>query len=283
MNKIKNFLNKNYKSLLFCLIFIIICFIYNQNFQSLNFILKRGVILEYSLAKNTVVDSEKIKDKLVKEGLKYSYIKDFKDINSKIYDSDDKLIVNVLDVALPIKPDKNNIDTINNISDYIYEMYPQSKLTGLKALNDNYHKPFSTFVRFLGLFFVSAFIWAILLYLFFSEKDFFKKAKESCKKYLNEKKEMKHLINPDNRPVLPALTHWSGPHKVWYPAHRTIPSPASDRQRFLPHHLPYTVCRLHLSYRHPCRYCLHRELSARSPDNKPRRSPSDGSGRRHNR
>ena len=193
MNKIKNFLNKNYKSLLFCLIFIIICFIYNQNFQSLNFILKRGVILEYSLAKNTVVDSEKIKEKLIKEGLKYSYIKDFKDINSKIYDSDDKLIVNVLDVALPIKPDKNNIDTINNISDYIYEMYPQSKLIDLKALNDNYHKPFSTFVRFLGLFFVSAFIWVILLYLFFSEKDFLKKAKESCKKYLNEKKE--NLIN----------------------------------------------------------------------------------------
>ena len=189
MNKIKNFLNKNYKSLLFCLIFIFVCIIYNQNIQNLNYILKRGIVLEYSLSKNTSVDSEKIKEKLLKEGLKYSYIKDFKDIDSKIYDSDDKLVENVLNIALPIKADKNKIDTINNISDFIYELYPKSKLIGIKALNDDYHKSYTTFLRFLGIFFVSLFVWVLSLYVFFSEKDFLKKSMEYIKNYINEQRE----------------------------------------------------------------------------------------------
>lgn len=188
MNRIKLFINKNLKVLLFCVIFALVCFFYNQNSQTLNFFLKRGVVLEYSLENNTNPDKQKIEEKLVKNGIKYSFIKDFQNNQSKTYDSDDKLVYNMLHIALPVLAKEDKAELFNEISDYIFDNYPSSKLLNIKPLNDNYHKPYSAFLKFFGVVFVAFFIWVIALYLIIEDKAIFKKAKESTKNYLNQKK-----------------------------------------------------------------------------------------------
>ena len=146
MEKIKSYLAKNIKLILFLIVFISICFIYNQNNQTLNYFLKRGIILEYS-AKN--VNVENLENKLTQLGIKYSSTKQNDDI---FY------------LALPLKID-NQKELINDISNYVFETYQGSKLNDVKALNDSYHKAYSAFLKFLGLLFVSSFIWIVLLYL----------------------------------------------------------------------------------------------------------------------
>ena len=105
MDKIKTFFNKNFKSILFCIVFIVVCFFYNLNNQALNASLKRGVILEYSLSENSQINQKELETKLTKEGLKYSFIKNFKTDEYKIFDTDNKLVKNILHVALQIKAD----------------------------------------------------------------------------------------------------------------------------------------------------------------------------------
>ena len=189
MNKIKAFFNKNFKLILFCAVFIFTCFLYNQNNQTLNAVLKRGVILEYSLQNKTEINQKELEKKLTSVGLKYSVIKNIKNDNSKAYDSDDILVKNLLHIALPLKAEEKQTELFNDISDYIFDTYPNSKLLNIKTINDNYHKPFSSFLKFLGLTFVSLFIWFILLYLISNDKEFFKNFNNSIKNFLNSKKE----------------------------------------------------------------------------------------------
>ena len=189
MDKIKTFFNKNFKLILFCVVFIFTCICYNQNNQNLNALLKRGVILEYSLSEKTEINQKQLEEKLTSNGLKYTLIKNIKNYNSKAYDSDDVLVKNILHIAIPIKPEQNQTTLFNNISDYIFDNYPNSKLLNIKSLNNNYHKPFSSFLKFLGLSFVSLFIWVILLYLISNDKEFFKNFINSSKKFISEKKE----------------------------------------------------------------------------------------------
>lgn len=171
MEKIKQFFTKNYKIILFCIIFAFICFIYSQNNQTLNYFFKRGMILQYSVQN---VDKTKLEEKLNNFGIKYTY---FKQNSDKLY------------LALALKPCNDKKEIINNISDYIFDSYPNSKLIDIKTLNDNYHKPYSAFLRFIGLFFVSAFVWLILLKLISKDKDFSKKIKENVSNYFKNKKE----------------------------------------------------------------------------------------------
>ena len=189
MNKIKAFFNKNFKLILFCAVFIFTCFLYNQNNQTLNAVLKRGVILEYSLQNKTEINQKELEKKLTSVGLKYSVIKNIKNDNSKAYDSDDILVKNLLHIALPLKAEEKQTKLFDDISDYIFDTYPNSKLLNIKTINDNYHKPFSSFLKFLGLTFVSLFIWFILLYLISNDKEFFKNFNNSIKNFLNSKKE----------------------------------------------------------------------------------------------
>lgn len=171
MEKIKQFFIKNYKIILFCIIFALVCFVYVQNNQTLNYFFKRGMILQYS-AQN--VDKAKLEENISKFGIKYSY---FKQTNDKLY------------LALALKPNNDKKETINNVSDYIFDNYPNSKLSDIKTLNDNYHKPYNVFLRFIGLFFVSTFIWLILLKMISNDKEFTKKIKENVLNYFKNKKE----------------------------------------------------------------------------------------------
>ena len=193
MDKIKTFFHKYFKLILFCVVFIFTCFLYNQNNQTLNALLKRGAILEYSLSNKTEINQKEIEKKLTSFGLKYVFIKNIKLNEIKLYDSDDVLVQNLLHIALPLKAEKKQIILFDNISDYIFDSYPNSKLLNIKTLNDNYHKPFNGFLKFLGLSFVSLFIWIILLYLTSNDKEFFKNFINSIKTFLNFKKEA--LIN----------------------------------------------------------------------------------------
>ncbi|MBR3605672.1 MAG: hypothetical protein IKL52_06555, partial [Candidatus Gastranaerophilales bacterium] len=127
MNKIKAFFNKNFKLILFCAVFIFTCFLYNQNNQTLNAVLKRGVILEYSLQNKTEINQKELEKKLTSVGLKYSVIKNIKNDNSKAYDSDDILVKNLLHIALPLKAEEKQTELFNDISDYIFDTYPNSK------------------------------------------------------------------------------------------------------------------------------------------------------------
>ncbi|MBR5303773.1 MAG: signal peptidase I [Candidatus Gastranaerophilales bacterium] len=170
MEKIKIIFAKKIKLIIFLIVFVLICIIYNQNNQTLNYFLKRGVILEYSV-KN--VNVEKLENKIADLGVKYSSCKQEDDI---FY------------LALPVKID-NQKELINNISSYIFEIYPNSKLNDIKTLNNNYHKPYNSFLKFLGVFSVSLFVWIILLYLILDDKNFVKKAKEALVFWFENKKE----------------------------------------------------------------------------------------------
>ena len=170
MEKIKTFLNKNFKPILFCIIFLSICFIYNQNNQNLNFFLKRGIILEYD-AKN--VNIKNLESKLVSLGIKYSSTKETK---------------NSLYLALPIKGEKKDEKLINDVSEYIFDTHPNSKLLKIDSLSENYHKPFASFVKFLNILLISTFIWVFALYLFYADKMFFVKAKNDFINFAKRKK-----------------------------------------------------------------------------------------------
>ncbi len=189
MKKIKEFFIKNGKILLFIIIFTIVCVIYNQNSQTLNYILKRGIILEYSCPAGSNVDKKGLKSKLLDLNIKYSYIDEISQDKYKTYDSDEKLIEKSIYIALPVLPAENKTQLLNNISDYIFENYPNSKLLDVKVLNDNYSKPYSSFLKFLGLAFTSGFIWLIILYLIYNPKTLTKKFIENIKNFILKQKE----------------------------------------------------------------------------------------------
>ncbi len=192
MNLIENtkkYFIKNSKLLLFLVIFILFCIICNQNNQNLNYFLKRGVILEYSFSKNLNIDKEKIKNELLNLGFNYSFVDELNKTEINEYDWDNKKIEKILFIALPTLPTEDKKEVLNKVSDYVFENYQNSKLISVKALNNEYNKPFSTFLKFLGLLFVSFVFWLILIYLFCDKKILAENIKNSTKNFFIKTKE----------------------------------------------------------------------------------------------
>ncbi len=182
--KIKDFFSKNYKLILFLFVFIGICFIYNINNSTINYILKRGLILEYTIKS----DKSNIEDKLNNLKIKYLTAQQY-ELDEKDYDFENEPYKNVLLVQIPMLPDKKTIQEINKISDYIFENEPNSKLINVSSIGNSYNHPYSAFLKFLGILFVSLIIFYILLYLFFDKTISIKSIKEAILKFLNQKKE----------------------------------------------------------------------------------------------
>ena len=183
----KSFFIKHYKALLFCLVFAIVCSVYNLNNQSINYFFKRGIVLEYSIGDNKKIDEAKLKEKLISQGIKTFSFKQQENIDSQVYDFEEKKITNILQLALPILATKNQENLINNISDFVFENHSSSKLLGIKTIGSNYHKPFSSLIKFLGLFITTLIVWIGVLYLFSNDKLFFIKLKNNCINYSKEK------------------------------------------------------------------------------------------------
>ncbi len=186
--KIKTFFKKNAKLLIFIIIFAFIVTIYNQNFQTLNYILKRGTILEYSY-KNENINKKDIEKILLDYKIKYATINTQNKEEYLIYDSDEEKIENSLFVSLPYLINKDKNELFNKINDYILEKYKTAKLIDLKTLNDVYSSPYSAFLKFLGILFVSLFIWVVILYLICDNKKLNKEAKENFLNFFRKQKE----------------------------------------------------------------------------------------------
>lgn len=183
LDKTKKFLNEKYKIILFCTIFVFVCVFFKIDNQNLNYILKRGTILEYSLDYNSDIDVEIIKKKLSEKNIKYSFIKSSKNENSKVYDFEDELVKNVVHIAIPFLPNEKNMELINDISDFVFDNYKNAKLLNIKTIHNNYHKPYLSFLNFVGLFAVSLFIWFLVLFLTSDSKEFTKKILEEFLNY----------------------------------------------------------------------------------------------------
>ncbi len=196
MEKIKNYFIKNTKQLIFIIIFTLVCFVYNFNEQTLNYILKRGTVLEYSIPEKVTVDIFKLKNKLGNKDIKFSYIDIVDKTDEFVYDSDDKLIDKVLYIAIPILAKEDKISLFNSVSDFVFDEYKNSKLINIKTLNDIYSTPYSAFLKFLGVLFVSLFIWIVVLYLIYDSKALTKSAIASIKGFFVKQKEgFINLIN----------------------------------------------------------------------------------------
>ena len=138
--KIKSYFKKNAKLLIFIIIFAVVCAIYNQNFQTLNYILKRGTILEYSY-KNENINKQDLENLLLNYKIKYATINTENKEEYLIYDSDEEKIENSLYVALPYLVNKNKDELIGKINDYILDKYKTIKLIDIKTLNEVYSSP----------------------------------------------------------------------------------------------------------------------------------------------
>jgi len=189
LNRIANFFNKNYKTLVFCAIFLIVCFLYNINNQELNNFLKRGIVLEYSIPLNQKIDKEKIEKKLADLDIKYALVNNIQNEKSYYYDKDNNKVVNALYILLPYLADNSKKELFNQISDYVFDNYKSSKLLNVKTLNDNYHKPFGAFIKFLSVLIVSFFVWIMFFYLLCREKDIFKNIIKNIKIFIVAKKD----------------------------------------------------------------------------------------------
>ncbi|MBR2068200.1 MAG: signal peptidase I [Candidatus Gastranaerophilales bacterium] len=188
INKIIEYFKRSTKLLLFILVFCAVAFIYNQNFQTLNYILKRGTILEYSIPSNKEINQDNVKNKLNELNIKYSFINIVDNSEFNIFSKDNERIEKTLYIGLPILAQKNKEQIFNNVSDFIFENCEDSKLIDIKSLNNNYNEPFMGFLKFLGILFVTSVIWLILLYLIYDTKTINQKIKESVEKYFEEQK-----------------------------------------------------------------------------------------------
>ena len=186
--KIKSYFKKNAKLLIFIIIFAVVCAIYNQNFQTLNYILKRGTILEYSY-KNENINKQDLENLLLNYKIKYATINTENKEEYLIYDSDEEKIENSLYVALPYLVNKNKDELISKINDYILDKYKTIKLIDIKALNEVYSSPYSAFLKFMGILFISLFVWVIVLYLICDNKKLNKEAKENFSNFFKNQKE----------------------------------------------------------------------------------------------
>ena len=209
IENIKNYFIKNAKIIFFLIIFAFVTYFYNQNYQDLNYFLKRGIVLEYSISQNQNPDKTLIKDFLSHLGLKYSSvdIADYSFID--YYDNDFKKVEKSLYIALPYKADKNKTALFNKISDFIFEQYKSSKLIDVKTLNENYDRSYGGFLKFIQVLFFSLLIWAVCLSVILTPKkafnlakdalfSFYKKQKENIKAYVSKTREKGFTITSCN-------------------------------------------------------------------------------------
>ena len=195
LNKIVKKKKKSAKGIIFLIVFCAVVVCYNQNSQTLNYILKRGTILEYSIDKSNNIDKEKIKEKLSSLNIKYSYIDEVDNSEFEIYDFEQTRVDKSLLIALPVLLNQNKQDLFNNISIFIFENYKNSKLTDIKSLNNNYNEEYLSFFKFLTVLFASFLIWLILMYLIYDAKTINQKIKQSIFDYFEKQKEnFKNLI-----------------------------------------------------------------------------------------
>ena len=167
--------------LFYVLIFCIICNIYNLNNQTLNYILKRGVVLEYSINKSQTLDKKALQKKLLDMKFKYSY---FDESLEDYYGANSNLVEKVIHIALPYLPKEDKKEAFNEVSDFIFDNYKGATLVDVKLMNENYAKPYASFMKFLTVLFVSFLIWIISSYFIYGNKVF----KEKVIAFYNNKK-----------------------------------------------------------------------------------------------
>lgn len=211
-----DFFKKRLNFILYVLIFAIVCYSYNLDSQTVNFVLKRGVILEYSIPKNTKINKDEINKKLIELNLKYSSIETEDTSFYELVDTDYKIINQTLKIALAKKANASSKDTFNKISNYIFDTYKNSKLIELRSLNDIYSTPYKAFNTALCLLLISFFIWLTILQIFYKKESFilivknnilsfFKKIKEDFIDLIKKTKEkgilylLKRILLDDNK------------------------------------------------------------------------------------
>ncbi|MBR1616772.1 signal peptidase I [bacterium] len=183
-----NFIRQKAKIFLFIAILAILTYVYHINSQHLNYLLNRGVVLEYSIDKNSIVDEEKLKDKLVDFGIYYIGIAQ-DEVGYPKYDFDEQKVQKNLYVNLAILPRQDKAEILNKISRYIFDNYKNSKLTDVKTFNDNYNEPWAGFFKFFEIMLLTTFIWLIILYLFCDRKKLNSEFKKRLGDYKNSLKE----------------------------------------------------------------------------------------------
>ena len=195
INKIKEnltcFFKKNVKILLFLVCFCAVSFVYNLNIQSLNYILKRGTVLEYSVSQDEkLIENSKseIKNKLLQLNIKYSFVDVENNSKEVLFDKDNKQIKNSLFIALPLKIEEKNKQIVDEISEFVFNKFPTSKLEELTTLKEIYSNPFNSFLMFMGLLFISIFVWIVLLYLFYDYEKINNEFKENILNYFKNLK-----------------------------------------------------------------------------------------------
>ena len=195
INKIVEYVKKSTNLFIFIFIFCCLTVLYNYNSQHLNYIFKRGIILEYSIPKVSKINQEEITEKLKALNIKYSLIDIADNSEFDIYDFENKKIEKSLFIALPILAKENKKEILNNISDFIFENYNNSELIDIKTLNYNYHEPYGGITSFIGILFGTSFIWLILMYIIYDVKTTNQKIKQNIENYFKKQKEnLKKLI-----------------------------------------------------------------------------------------
>ena len=193
--KIKTFFIKKYKLMLFLIIFIFVCFVYNLNNFSLNYILKRGTLLEYSISNQ----NKNIEDKLNDLNVKYLAGKVF-ELDEVEYDFDNEPVRNVLLVRIPLLLNEKNTMLVNKISDFVFENDNNAKLINVSTLGSSYNDSYSAFLKFFFILLISTFLFCLTLQIFFNKtfsfeslkniiKSFFAKQKEGFKELVKKTKE----------------------------------------------------------------------------------------------
>ena len=186
-SELKDKIIKYCKIGLFLLIFTIFCLVFNKNSQTLNYYLKRGTILEYSINKNQTVDKEKIESKLLDMNIKYSLIEDYEIENFK-YDSDGDRILKKLIITLPYMTRQNKVNMFDSVSDFVFKNYPDSKLLNVKVLGNLYARKYAAIANFIISLLISFCLWAIIVNIF-SKENFFDEIKNAILNFLNKQKQ----------------------------------------------------------------------------------------------
>ncbi len=184
---LKDKIKKYCKTGLFLLIFSVFCFILNQNSQTLNYYLKRGTTLEYSINQNQNVNKEQLEDKLLEMYIKYSLIEEY-EIEKPVYDSDGRRISKKLIVTLPYMTRSDKADIFNGVSDFVFKNYPDSKLLSLKVLGNLYSKKYAAIANFTIILLISFCLWAIIINIF-SKENFFDEIKNTFVSFLKRQKQ----------------------------------------------------------------------------------------------
>ena len=188
MNKITEYIKNKLKLIIFLFVLCTVIFVYNQNSQTLNFILKRGIVLEYSVSKDIKIEKDKIQNKLDTLNIKYSFIDVVDNSDYQVSDFEEKPVEQTLLIGLAILAKENKKAVFDNISDFVFENYDNSKLIDIKSLN-TYSRQYAGFLNFLIVLLSSCIIWLALMYLIYDFNSINQKIINSIKNYFQKQKE----------------------------------------------------------------------------------------------